>query len=510
MEYISLNDNKMIILLIMIYYIWNCLDELLCMIYHIRVFKLLCGGICMKLKFGKLFSVFGVILLSVFIFSPTSTYAAVTPIQLFQPEEGWTRFDDTNAAISYSGTWQVYKDNSSAFWKGGHHYSTSNGASSKFKFTGTKIRLVNNYAPGNSSRIQVTIDGVSEIISEYSSTYKYLTVVYEKTGLSPGTHTIELKNLVSGKELLVDAIDLDEGGYLIGINSPAILSASSGDSQITLSWDKVDNAESYTVYYGTESGKYTNFVTVTSDVYSNYTIPNLTNGVTYYIVATASVNGVESGYSNEVSATPSAVALNPVLAVIINEDTVTVGQEFDATISLKNVDKIYAEDFTINYDTTLFKYLGYEEITGYKVYNESADKSGNIRFIIASQGEEYGIHEDTTILKLKFRAISIGTGDVDALRGRIADTEREFDLDEENCLLDSVIVEAVTVDDVNRSGEYTLVDLAIDGYYFGKAVADTDTARHSADQVIDGYVNDEDLVYIVNQMLNNANYSRNL
>ncbi|MDU5950047.1 MAG: cohesin domain-containing protein, partial [Paenibacillus macerans] len=216
------------------------------------------------------------------------------------------------------------------------------------------------------------------------------------------------------------------------------------------------------------------------------------------------------GYSNEVSATPSAVALNPVLAVIINEDTVTVGQEFDATISLKNVDKIYAEDFTINYDTTLFKYLGYEEITGYKVYNESADKSGNIRFIIASQGEEYGIHEDTTILKLKFRAISIGTGDVDALRGRIADTEREFDLDEENCLLDSVIVEAVTVDDVNRSGEYTLVDLAIDGYYFGKAVADTDTARHSADQVIDGYVNDEDLVYIVNQMLNNANYSRNL
>ncbi|MDP4098587.1 hypothetical protein OIN60_17790 [Paenibacillus sp. P96] len=63
--------------------------------------------------------------------------------------------------------------------------------------------------------------------------------------------------------------------------------------------------------------------------------------------------------------------------------------------------------------------------------------------------------------------------------------------------------------DVNHSGEYTLVDLAVDGFYYGIAVADTDTTKHSADQVSDGNVNQDDLIYIVNRMLDNPNYPSN-
>ncbi|RRJ66253.1 hypothetical protein EHV15_27550 [Paenibacillus oralis] len=154
--------------------------------------------------------------------------------------------------------------------------------------------------------------------------------------------------------------------------------------------------------------------------------------------------------------------------------------------------------------------MGYEEVAGYKVYNDPTDNNGNIRFIIASQGKDYGIDEDTVIVKLKFKAIAVGTGDVDALKGRIADTEQEYDLDEENCLQDTVTVVAPAILDVNKSGEYTLVDLAIDAFYFGNAVADTDTVNHQADQVIDETVNDDDLLYIVNQILNNPNYTPNL
>ncbi len=40
------------------------------------------------------------------------------------------------------------------------------------------------------------------------------------------------------------------------------LTAVPGDSQATLAWEQIGDAESYTVKYGTESGKYTETVTI--------------------------------------------------------------------------------------------------------------------------------------------------------------------------------------------------------------------------------------------------------
>ncbi|MCP3776466.1 hypothetical protein NLX71_24785 [Paenibacillus sp. MZ04-78.2] len=144
---------------------------------------------------------------------------------------------------------------------------------------------------------------------------------------------------------------------------------------------------------------------------------------------------------------------------------------------------------------------------GYKIYNKPVDQNGNLRFIIASQGKEHGINDEKTFLKLKFKAKAAGTGKVDALKCRIADTEREFDLDETFCSEDSVTVEGVK--DVNRSGEYTLLDLAIDGYYYGQLASNADPSKYDANQAGDEFVRDEDLVYIVNQMLLNTNYPPN-
>ncbi|MNW46260.1 Cohesin domain protein [compost metagenome] len=210
----------------------------------------------------------------------------------------------------------------------------------------------------------------------------------------------------------------------------------------------------------------------------------------------------------EVSATPQA-ALKIVLSVTINEDTVKVGDEFKAAISLENVSNIYAEDFKIKYDTERFEYLGFDEVDGFKVHNTPTDENGYIRFIVVSQGENFGITGTKTFLNLNFRATTVGTGEVDGLYCRIANTNTEWDLEAALCGADTVTVEQAGILDVNHSGEYTLVDLAIDGYYFGRAAADTDTINHSADQSIDGYINNDDLVYIVNQMLSNPNYTPN-
>ncbi|MFC4306067.1 cohesin domain-containing protein [Cohnella boryungensis] len=199
--------------------------------------------------------------------------------------------------------------------------------------------------------------------------------------------------------------------------------------------------------------------------------------------------------------------LNPTLDVVIGKDKIRVGEQFTSNIELKNVSNIYAEDFKINYDSNLLNYVGFEEVPGYKIYNQPTDQNGTLRFIVASQGEQYGITGEKVFLKLKFTGKAKGTAKIDALECRIADTESEYDLNEDSCLEDNIEVEGIK--DVNRSGEYTLVDLAIDGFYYGKTAVQTDSSKHDADQVEDGIIDDKDLLFIVNEMLNNPNYPLN-
>ncbi|MEK3759625.1 cohesin domain-containing protein [Paenibacillus sp. FSL P4-0338] len=154
--------------------------------------------------------------------------------------------------------------------------------------------------------------------------------------------------------------------------------------------------------------------------------------------------------------------MKPTIDVAIAPENIGLGKEFTADISLKNVKKIYAEDFEMKYDKEHLQYLGFEEVTGYKVYNKPIEQNGAV-CLVASLGEKYGINEDTVVVKLKFKAKAKGITIVDATKARSADTEEEYDLEKDNYLEDSVIIEAT---DVNKSGTYTLVDLAIDARYF--------------------------------------------
>ncbi|WP_311078439.1 fibronectin type III domain-containing protein [Paenibacillus polymyxa] len=125
------------------------------------------------------------------------------------------------------------------------------------------------------------------------------------------------------------------------------LEAKPENSQVTLKWDQTENAESYTVKYGTESGKYTETATATKDTYGNFVIPGLTNGTKYYFVVSAKVNGADSEYSNEASATPQGGGSQPdpepttgdraILVV-----TMTTGLEKEFDLSIKEVNDFIA------------------------------------------------------------------------------------------------------------------------------------------------------------------------
>lgn len=244
----------------------------------------------------------------------TNVYAASIGDQLIDyPEEGWQRFDEPEIPqIVYSGSWSTLNYPGVGYYKGTIKATKEVGASLEFKFYGTKIRIIDVITNARSNDSRIVIDGIEDSFSTYNPTRQPQTITYEKLNLNPGIHNVKIytpsTNVYSGSDLVaIDAIDIDESGNFVNINTPLKLHAVGGDSQVTLDWDKIDPADSYIVHYGTESGNYTETATVTKDTYGNFVIPGLTNGTTYYFVVSAVVNGVESDYSNEASATPQAV-----------------------------------------------------------------------------------------------------------------------------------------------------------------------------------------------------------
>jgi probable HAF family extracellular repeat protein len=85
--------------------------------------------------------------------------------------------------------------------------------------------------------------------------------------------------------------------------APAGLTASPGDTRVTLSWNLSPGADYYNVKRSTSSGG--PYTTVISMVGSSYVDTGLTNGVRYFYVVSAVNRGGESPNSNEASATPT-------------------------------------------------------------------------------------------------------------------------------------------------------------------------------------------------------------
>ena len=85
---------------------------------------------------------------------------------------------------------------------------------------------------------------------------------------------------------------------------PTVTEAKAGKKSITTYWDTSQTVDGYNVYRAeTPGGPYTLIASGLPDNYYYWKNTGLTSGVTYYYVMTSVVDGVESAYSNEVSAT---------------------------------------------------------------------------------------------------------------------------------------------------------------------------------------------------------------
>ena len=108
------------------------------------------------------------------------------------------------------------------------------------------------------------------------------------------------------------ACEISAAFALLILEAPENVVADPGVGQVTLSWDAVEDALEYNLYFGTEPNIHISTAASYDDlllgVQSPHVVAGLDNGAEYHFVVTAAAGPAESPSSAEVSATPFAGA----------------------------------------------------------------------------------------------------------------------------------------------------------------------------------------------------------
>ena len=120
---------------------------------------------------------------------------------------------------------------------------------------------------------------------------------YEQDSVNAGCFQGDLDNI----QIYASAINPNS-------TKPSMLTAVGGESKVELTWNAVNGASGYTVKRSTTAGG--PYTTIASDVTgTTYTDVGIADETVYYYVATAVINGKESGESNEAYASATIPTL---------------------------------------------------------------------------------------------------------------------------------------------------------------------------------------------------------
>jgi len=124
-----------------------------------------------------------------------------------------------------------------------------------------------------------------------------------------------------------NASNSNETESCLTLSAPDNLSASGANNTVTLTWNSVSDATSYTLYWDNVSGIDNSDTAITSITNDNYTHSSLDNGSTYYY----KVSSVNSCGAGDLSSTASAV-----LSSAIQGSETNLGHTYALTTSTMN------------------------------------------------------------------------------------------------------------------------------------------------------------------------------
>ncbi len=230
----------------------------------------------------------------------TANNSATIGHQLTAPEIGWKRYDDTNSRIHYDGlTHQSGYPETYKLTYTGTGQNDGQGKSYTFKFNGSKFRLISYMAYDHSKSVNVYIDSkLVDSYVEYGQSIVSEALVYEKTNLTFGTHTVKIEDSTNSY-LVLDAIDIDQNGGLILDDESISLDKSTmdlnvGDSQqliatttpaaVGVTWTSSDTSIATVDSTGNVTGIKEGQVTITATT---------ADGLTATCIVTVSLKGSE-------------------------------------------------------------------------------------------------------------------------------------------------------------------------------------------------------------------------
>ena len=141
------------------------------------------------------------------------------------------------------------------------------------------------------------------------ATAKSFTVAASSSGTIAITFTTVVdKSLINGIEIY--------SGAPATPPAPTGLTPNAGNGQVTLNWTAVSGATGYDVYRGTTSGGETLLAAGTNVPTNTFTDTTAVNGTQYFYYVTALNGNLQSGKSNEISATPQVPQLGSLVLAI--------------------------------------------------------------------------------------------------------------------------------------------------------------------------------------------------
>ncbi|MBL0386070.1 hypothetical protein JJB07_05330 [Tumebacillus sp. ITR2] len=227
----------------------------------------------------------------------------------------------------------------------------------------------------------------------------------------------------------------------------------------------------------------------------------LTPGTPYTYTVEAYTNDNFLIDSQKRTVTPGGIQV-PKLTMEADHPSVSAGSSFTTGVKIELAKDIFAEDVTITYDPTLFSFDGAETAgAGLKIYQQSETWPGMIRFVVASQGAQYGLQDTASLLNLTWKAkTTAGKGTFAISQALVANSKGEEIVPTTGSIEINVLAGGT---DVNLDGRTSLGDLAIASYQFGMEKSSWLYPKADVDQ--NEEINDVDLSAIVDAIFASAN-----